>query len=160
MEDQQDSARLQFGSVWKNVQCLNIGEVEHLLRTAYMQSESLGNTKPHLEMAFKHSRRFSKFKDSQSLQELRMALEDWEAPSGTCSLQTESRLASFEQAQLVNLVPMDADEATSLIPSLDRFSPVDVSSILDILLSFTKTGQVGASSGIGGPRDLPTSLPY
>lgn len=145
MEDQQDAARLDFDGAWKNVQCLNICEVEQLLRTAYMQSEATSSTKPHLEMAFKHARRFSKFKDSQSSQELRMALDDWEAPLSEGSLSSEARLASFEQAQLVNLVPTDAEEAVALIPSLDRFSPVDISSVLDILMSFKKSGYTGAA---------------
>ena len=160
MDDQQDSARLEFDSVWKNVQCLNICEVEHLLRTAYMQGEASGNTKPHLEMAFKHARRFSKFKDSQVSQELRMALEDWEAPSSTGSIQSDIRLAPFEQAQLVNLVPSDADEAIALIPSLDRFSPVDISSVLEILMSFMKTGQAGGVSAVAGMSAQSAVLPY
>ena len=130
MEDQQDSAKLEFESIWKNAQCLNICEVEQLLKTPFLQGEAAGSTKPHLDMAFKHSRRFGKLKESQALQELRMALEDWEAPSSAGTQQVEWRLVPFEQAQLVNLVPSDSEEALSLIPSLDRFSPVDVSSLL------------------------------
>lgn len=140
MDDQQDSARLEFDSVWKSAQCLNICEIEQLLRGPYLQAEAAGDMKPHLETAYKHARRFSKLKDSQALQELRMALEDWEAPSSAGLQDTESKLVPFEQAQLLTLAPSDADEAMSLIPSLDRFSPVDVSSILDIIVTYMKTG--------------------
>lgn len=140
MEDQQDSAKLQFEGVWKTAQCLNICEVEQLLRGPFLQAEAAGDMKPHLESAFKHARRFGKLKDTQALQELRMALEDWETPSSAGSSENDVKLATFEQAQLINLAPGDADEAIALIPSLDRFSPVDVTSILDILATFMKTG--------------------
>ncbi len=140
MDDQQDSARLEFDKVWKSAQCLNTCEIEQLLRGPYLQAEASGDMKPHLETAYKHARRFSKLKDSQALQELRMALEDWEAPSSAGLQQSEAKLVQFEQAQLITLVPGDADEAISLIPSLDRFSPVDVSSILDIIVTYMKTG--------------------
>lgn len=142
MEDQQDSAQLELGSIWSNSQCLNICEVEQLLKTPYLHGEASGQSKPHLEMAFKHARRFGKLKDSQTLHELRMALDDWEAPSGSIS-EGSARLASFEQAQLVNLTPNDAEEAMALIPSLARFSPVDITSVLDVIASFMK-------SSIGG----------
>ena len=144
MEDQQDSAQLELGSVWTNAQCLNICEVEQLLKTPYLHGEASGQSKPHLEMAFKHSRRFGKLKDSQTLHELRMALDDWEAPSGSVG-ETNSRLASFEQAQLVNLTPNDAEEAVAMIPSLARFSPVDITSVLDIIASFMKSS-MGANA--------------
>ena len=138
MEDQQDSARLELGSTWGNAQCLNICEVEQLLKTPYLHGEASGQSKPHMEMAFKHARQFGKLKDAQTLHVLRMALDDWEAPSGSGSGPLDSRLASFEQAQLVNLTPNDAEEAVALIPSLSRFSSVDVSSVLDLLASFMK----------------------
>jgi DNA-directed RNA polymerase II subunit RPB4 len=138
MDDQQDSARLELGSVWSNAQCLNICEVEQLLKTPYLHGEASGQSKPHMEMAFKHARRFGKLKDSQTLHELRMALDDWEAPSGAVSGQIDARLASFEQAQLVNLTPNDPDEAVALIPSLCRFSAVDIATVLDIIASFMK----------------------
>ena len=110
-------------------------------------------------MAFKHSRRFGKLKESQALQELRMALEDWEAPSSAGTQQVEWRLVPFEQAQLVNLVPSDSEEAISLIPSLDRFSPVDVSSVLDIISSYMKTGSVGGAL-TQGDGSMSAMLPY
>lgn len=149
MEDLQDSANLEFDSIWKEAKCLNVCEVEQLLRTPYLQGEAVGATKPHLEMAFKHARRFSKLKDAQALAELRMALEDWEAPSSVGTAQSESRLTPFEQAQLVNLIPGDAEEAMSLIPSLLRFSPVDVGSVLDIITSFMKGGILPQSAPLG-----------
>lgn len=138
MEDQDDAANLQFASVWKQAQCLNICEVEQLLKVPFLQGEASGATKQHLEMAFKHARRFGRLKDSQALQELRMALEDWEAPSTSGSNVNDSRLAAFEQSQLVNLAPSDSDEAQALIPSLCRFSSVDISSLLDMIGSFMK----------------------
>ena len=149
MEDHQDSAKLEFDSIWKEAKCLNICEVEQLLKTPYLQGEAGGATKPHLEMAFKHARRFSKLRDAQALAELRMALEDWEAPSSVGTNQSDSKLSPFEQAQLVNLVPGDAEEAMSLIPSLLRFSPIDVASILDIISSFMKLGGAPGASIIG-----------
>jgi len=144
MEDQQDSAQLDFHGIWKNSRCLNICEVESELRIPFMHSEASGSTKPHLQMAYTHAKRFAKLRDQQSLQQLRGALEDWEAPHGSNANRgnetetSQSRLAPFELAQLVNLVPNDVDEAVSLIPSLERFSPVDLSSVLDTIASYMR----------------------
>jgi DNA-directed RNA polymerase subunit F len=155
MEDNQDSSRLGFDSVWKNAQCLNICEVEQLLRGPFVQSEASATTKPHLQMAYTHAKRFSKLRDPQAQQELRMALEDWEAAMNASSSnnreQSESRLAPFELAQIVNLVPNDVDEAISLIPSLDRFSPVDIAAVLELVSTYMKTG---------GPVTLAAPLSY
>lgn len=143
MEDKQDSASLEFDEIWKNAQCLNICEVEQLLKTPYLQGEASGISKAHLESAFKHARRFAKLKDTQALHELRTALEDWEAPSGASSGGAGSRLASFEQSQLVNLLPNDAEEAITLIPSLSRFSAIDISAVLDTIGSYVKGSGLG-----------------
>ena len=145
MEDRQDASRLEFDTIWKTSKCLNICEVEQLLKTPFLQGEASGQRKHHLELAFNHARRFSKLKDSQGLQELRMALEDWEAPSSSGINESDARLAPYEQAQLVNLLPADAEEAIALIPSLDRLSPVDISAVLDMIGSFIK-GLHGGSS--------------
>jgi hypothetical protein len=142
MDDQQDSARLELGSIWVTAQCLNLCEVEQLLKTPYLHAEASGLSKPHIELAFKHARRFGKMKDTQTLHELRMALDDWEALSGMNNGQTDIRLAPFEQAQLVNLTPNDADEARALIPSLSRFNAVDITSVLDVIASFMKTSVI------------------
>ena len=157
MDDQQESSRLEFDLTWKNAKCLNICEVEQLLKTPFLQGEASGQRKQHMELAFNHARRFSKLKDSQGLQELRMAIEDWEAPSSAGIDQAEARLAPFEQAQLVNLLPADAEEAISLIPSLERFSPIDISSLLEAIGSFIKGGSMASTlpsqytSGTGAP---------
>ena len=148
MAEQEDSAKLFFEGVWKHAQSLNICEVEQLLKVPFLQGEASGATKQHLDMAFKHARRFAKLKDTQALQELRMALEDWEAPSTSGSKVANSKLAGFEQAQLVNLVPSDSDEAQALIPSLSRFSPLDVASLLEMIGSFMKMSFPALGSGL------------
>jgi DNA-directed RNA polymerase II subunit RPB4 len=159
MDDQEDAGSLQFDIVWKNAQCLNICEVEQLLKVPYLQGEASGATKQHLETAFKHSRRFGKLKDSQALQELRMALEDWEAPSTSGSNVSDSKLAAFEQAQLVNLVPSDSEEAKALIPSLFRFSSIDITGLLDTIGSFMRTAVPAMSQNysLGGSGTAPLS---
>ncbi len=136
MEDTQDAGLLKFDLIWKTAQCLNICEVEQLLRGPALQQSS---QKGQLESAFKHARRFARLRDSQSLQELRITLEEWEAQSAV----GDNRLSPFEVAQLVNLVPSDVDEAKALIPSLDRFSPVDIGYVLETIQSFMKTGTGG-----------------
>ena len=147
MEDTQDSSKLEFDTVWKTARCMNICEVEQLLRPYFIQSEASGTTKPHLQMAYTHAKRFAKLRDTQAQEELRMALEDWEATMNASSREpSASRLAPFELAQLVNLVPNDVDEAVSLIPSLDRFSPIDIGVVLDIVSTYMKTGGPGDSS--------------
>jgi hypothetical protein len=153
MEDQQDSARLEFHQVWKNARCLNIGEVEERLRLPFMHGEASGSTKPHLQMAYTHAKRFAKLRDPQRLIEIRSALEEWEAPQGSAMQQDaneliQSRLVPFEVAQLVNLFPNDADEAVSLIPSLERFSPIDLTSVLDILQTYMRQGSSNTAANI------------
>lgn len=155
MEDQQDSANLDFHPTWRNARCLNICEVENELRQPFLLSEASGTTKSHLQMAYTHAKRFSKLRDLQSIQQLRSSLEDWEAPHGATGNQqsdadmSQVRLAPFEIAQLVNLVPTDVDEAVSLIPSLERFSPVDLTVVLD-----TIAGYMHPSSSLGGQISL------
>ena len=60
----------------------------------------------------------------------------------------------------MNLMPSDADEAIALIPSMIRFSPIDVASVLDVLNSFMKPGGVIASSMSQIDSAMGAPLPY
>ncbi|KAF4691609.1 hypothetical protein FOZ60_015189 [Perkinsus olseni] len=84
MEDHQDSAELNFDPVWQKAQCLNICEVEQLLRQPYARLVESGRSSAKtqcLEQSYKHALRFSKITDPEALTELRAALEDWEPPT-------------------------------------------------------------------------------
>jgi len=51
---------------------------------------------------------------------------------------TSDRPRQFESAQLKNLCPETADEAKSLIPSLERFSDIELQAWLDSLNELRK----------------------
>ena len=140
MDEDQDAGTLKFANFWKNAQSLNICEVESVLRGPFARMNSEGRTIGHLDKAYRHSLRFSRIRDVQALQQLRVALEDWEPPSSIGALvdTAELRLAPFEVAQFVNLVPADPDEAKALMPSLDRFSNSDILSVLEIIGQYSK----------------------
>ena len=139
MSDDFDAAALRFGDLWKTAQHLNICEVESVLRAPFSRMQP-SNPQPHLDRAYRHALRFSRIRDVQALQQLRVALEDWEPPSSLGSLVTDEsmRLVPFEVAQLVNLMPADAEEAKAVLPSLERFPAGDVLSLLEIMGSYAK----------------------
>ena len=138
--EDQDAASLKFVDFWKTAQHLNICEVESVLRGPFARMNAEGKLHPHLDKAYRHTLKFSRVRDVQALQQLRVALEDWEPPSSIGSLITDEslRLAPFEVAQLVNLMPADSEEAKALLPSLDRFQASDVLSVLEILGNYSK----------------------
>jgi DNA-directed RNA polymerase subunit F len=139
--DAYDAGTLQFPAFFANAQALNICEVESILRGPYSRSQT-AQEGSHLSRAYKHALKFSRIRDVQALQQLRIALEDWEPPSSLGAIVTseDSKLNPFEVAQLVNLMPVDVDETKALIPSLGRFTNSDVLSALEILGQYSKLG--------------------
>ncbi|EER16647.1 DNA-directed RNA polymerase II 16 kDa polypeptide, putative [Perkinsus marinus ATCC 50983] len=139
MEDHQDSAELNFDPVWQKAQCLNICEVEQLLRQPYARLVESGRTSAKtqcLEQSYKHALRFSKITDPEALTELRAALEDWEPPTAAQG----GKLHSFEMAQLVSLLPENASVAKSLIPSMSRYSDNDLDQLLADITTYKSFG--------------------
>jgi len=66
-----------------------------------------------------YCQRFAKFKNTESIVALRRLLND-------------KKLHQFELAALANLCPETADEAKSLIPSLEgRFNDEELNTLLD-----------------------------
>ena len=149
MDSQDDAATLQFSEIWKNAQGLNISEVESVLRGPFTRMTTEGKISQHLDRAYRHALKFSRIRDIQQLQQLRVNLEDLEPPSalGALAQDVDSvRLAPFEVSQLVNLMPTDADEAKSLMPSLTRFQNSDVMAALEILWNFSKLQMSGGAA--------------
>ena len=137
--DEQDAGGLRFSEFWRGAQHLNICEVESVLRGPFARMNAEKSARlPHLDRAYRHAFRFSKIRDVQALQQLRVALEDWEPPSsqGQTVVADMDRLAPFEVAQLVNLFPESPEIAKALLPSLDRFQNADINSILEFLGQF------------------------
>ena len=154
--DEQDAATLRFSEFWRGAQHLNICEVESVLRGPFARMTAEKKFLPHLDRAYRHAFRFSKIRDVQALQQLRVALEDWEPPSSQgAALLDSDRLAPFEVAQLVNLFPESPEIAKALLPSLDRFQNADINSILEILGQFAN---LQPPSTIASSNDFP-SLP-
>ena len=156
MDDTEDAATLKFSDFWKNAQSLNISEVESVLRGPFARMTNDGKISQHLDRAYRHSLRFSKIRDLQQLQQLRVNLEDWEPPSALGALAQDAdsvRLAPFEVSQMVNLMPTDAEEAKTLMPSLARFQNSDIMSALEILGNFSRL-QMGGGNAVAMPAEF------
>ena len=156
MDEKDDAARLQFSAEWQNAQCLNISEVESVLRGPFARMTTEGKISQHLDRAYRHALKFSRIRDLQQLQQLRVSLEDWEPPSALGALAQDAdsvRLVPFEVSQLVNLMPTDADEAKGLIPSLSRFQNSDVMAALEILGNYSKL-QMGGGNSLALPAEF------
>jgi DNA-directed RNA polymerase subunit F len=156
MEDKEDAATLQFSDFWATASSMNISEVESVLKGPYQRMANEGKISHHLQRAYLHALKFSRIRDVQQLQQLRVNLEDWEAPSAMGALQDnakQTRLDAFEISQIVNLMPTDADEAKALMPSLCRFQNSDVMAILEILGSYSKI-QLGGNNAIALPAEF------
>ena len=153
---EEDAATLQFSEFWQNAQSLNVSEVESVLRGPFTRMTSEGKISQHLDKSYRHALKFSRIRDLQQLQQLRVNLEDWEPPSSLGALAQDPhsvRLAPFEVSQLVNLMPADADEAKALMPSVGRFQTSDIMAVLEILGNFSRV-QIGGNNAVALPAEF------
>ncbi|GFR90040.1 DNA-directed RNA polymerase II subunit RPB4 [Elysia marginata] len=119
---EEDASELQFPKEFENAETLLISEVQMLLDHRKQQNESAEEEQEQSEVFMKtlnYCERFSKFKNRETIAAVRSSL-------------MQKKLHKFELATLANLCPETADEAKSLIPSLEgRFEEEELQQILD-----------------------------
>ncbi|CAH1723841.1 DNA-directed RNA polymerase II subunit Rpb4-like [Aphis gossypii] len=118
----EDAALLQFPKEFENAETLLISEVNMLLKFRKNQNESAEEEQEFSEVFNKtltYTEQCSKFKNKETIVAVR-------------NLLASKKLHKFELASIGNLCPQLADEAKSLIPSLeDRFDDDELQQILD-----------------------------
>ncbi|KAK3103170.1 hypothetical protein FSP39_016984 [Pinctada imbricata] len=119
---EEDASELQFPKEFENAETLLISEVQMLLEHRKQQNESAEEEQELSEVFMKtlnYTGRFSKFKNRETIAVVRQVLMN-------------KKLHKFEIAVLANLCPDNAEEAKSLIPSLEgRFEDDELQQILE-----------------------------
>jgi len=121
---EEDTGELTFPKEFDNAETLLISEVFMLLDHRKTQNDEAEEEQELSEVFMKtleYTRRFSKFKNRDMIASVRQLLQ-------------QSKFHKFELAALANLVPENAEEGKSLIPSLEgRFEDEDLQQILSDL---------------------------
>merc|ERR1712117_618091 len=121
-QQEEDASELLFPKEFENAETLLISEVQMLLNHRKQQNESAEEEQEFSEVFLKtlrYTERFSKFKNRETIAAVR-------------SLLMQKKLHKFELASLANLCPETAEEAKTLIPSLEgRFEDEELQAILD-----------------------------
>ncbi|KAJ3312398.1 RNA polymerase B [Boothiomyces sp. JEL0838] len=108
--EEENANTCEFGSEFQNVQCLLISEVKVLLEMNKERKKQQSGDDSISEMMQKtidYCQKFSRFKNKQTVKQIR-------------SLFPDDQYHEFEMAQLANLACESAEEAVTLIPSLQR----------------------------------------
>ncbi|XP_022908415.1 DNA-directed RNA polymerase II subunit Rpb4-like isoform X2 [Onthophagus taurus] len=119
---EEDAADLQFPKEFENAETLLISEVHMLLEHRKAQNESAEDEQEFSDVFMKtltYTDRFRKFKNKEVISAVR-------------NLLSQKKLHKFELAAIANLCPETAEEAKSLIPSLEgRFEDEDLQALLE-----------------------------
>eukprot|EP00040_Diaphanoeca_grandis_P011372 m.58274 g.58274 ORF g.58274 m.58274 type:complete len:148 (-) comp22525_c0_seq1:423-866(-) len=132
-EVEDNAAELQFGEVFgsANAVPLLISEVQFILEARQNMTEKKeeddgdeGNTSEVFQKTLDYAQRFGQFGNKVKVREVRKLL-------------TDTNLHAFEQAQLGNLCPQDAEEAKALIPSLgDRIDTLELEEVIEKMQAY------------------------
>ncbi|XP_003386979.1 PREDICTED: DNA-directed RNA polymerase II subunit RPB4-like [Amphimedon queenslandica] len=121
-ELQEDATELRFGKDFDTADALLVSEVKMLLEHRKAQHESQDDDQDLSEVFTKtldYCQTFSKYNSRETISAIRGALQ-------------KHKLHKFEVACLANLAPADADEAKTLLPSLQgRFDDLELNELLD-----------------------------
>ncbi|XP_062514310.1 DNA-directed RNA polymerase II subunit RPB4-like [Corticium candelabrum] len=122
--EEEDASELRFGKEFENAEALINSEVFMLLEHRKSQNDSTDEEQELSDVFVKtltYTQRFSRYKNRETIQAVRVLL-------------ARKQLHKFEQAALANLCPENADEAKSLIPSLEgRFDDSELQDLLEDL---------------------------
>ncbi|KZV74515.1 hypothetical protein PENSPDRAFT_194909 [Peniophora sp. CONT] len=102
--EEEDAGQLKLGSEFNEAGCLLISEVRYLLENRDKAAPDTAIFNKTLE----YVKTFAKFNTTDSAAAVRE------------TLRREEELTQFETAQIANLCPVDADEAKSVVPSLNN----------------------------------------
>ncbi|KAH7101808.1 HRDC-like protein [Auriculariales sp. MPI-PUGE-AT-0066] len=119
--EEEDAAVLKLGSEFNTAGCLLISEVQILLEH---KKDNAPDTAVY-NKTLDYVRTFSKFSTQENAQQVRMTLQ-------------QAGLTQFETAQIANLVPVDVDEAKSVIPSLSKLEDDRLQELLDQVQSLRR----------------------
>ncbi|KAL9643990.1 hypothetical protein ABK040_005458 [Willaertia magna] len=134
MMDNEDAETLNLGEDFKDKNCLTISEVAFILskKKEEMEKEKSDVINDVFEKSLHYAKRFSGGISSETKEAIRKYL-------ARVTLMNQSgekkKLHPFQIAQLANLLPGDAEEAQTLIPSLQEYSSSDIENILKELES-------------------------
>jgi len=119
---EEDAAELTFPKEFEDAETLLISEVRMLLEHRKSQNEQVEDEQKLSDVFMKtlgYTGRFSKFRNRETIASIRTLL-------------MQKKLHKFELAALANLCPESAEEARSLIPSLEgRFSEEELGGLLE-----------------------------
>jgi DNA-directed RNA polymerase II subunit RPB4 len=122
--EEEDASALRFGKEFESAEALINSEVFMLLEHRKSQNDSTDEEQELSDVFVKtltYTQRFSRYKNRETIQAVRALL-------------SRKQLHKFEQAALANLCPENADEAKSLIPSLEgRLDDSDLQELLEDL---------------------------
>jgi len=122
-QQEEDASDLVFPKEFENAETLLISEVQMLLEHRKHQNETAEDEQELSNVFMKtliYTQRFSKYKSRETIGAVRSLLMQ------------KKLLHKFEMASLANLCPENAEEAKSLVPSLEgRFEDEELNQILD-----------------------------
>ncbi|XP_047138146.1 DNA-directed RNA polymerase II subunit RPB4 [Hydra vulgaris] len=122
LPEEEDATELQFPKEFESAETLLNSEVFMLLEHRKAQNESVDDEQEMSDVFMKtlnYTQRFSRFKNRETIAQVR-------------GLLSKKKLHKFELACIANLCPENAEEARTLIPSLEgRFVEEELQQILD-----------------------------
>eukprot|EP00188_Purpureofilum_apyrenoidigerum_P003205 Plantae.Rhodophyta-Purpureofilum_apyrenoidigerum.ctg32916.p2 GENE.Plantae.Rhodophyta-Purpureofilum_apyrenoidigerum.ctg32916~~Plantae.Rhodophyta-Purpureofilum_apyrenoidigerum.ctg32916.p2 ORF type:complete len:153 (-),score=41.13 Plantae.Rhodophyta-Purpureofilum_apyrenoidigerum.ctg32916:624-1043(-) len=125
----EDAAELRLGPEFdpKQATALMICEAHALLQTKLQRGEVSDDVQSVFRKTLAYTERFDRVRERENIHAIRERLDRQEG------------LHPFERAQIVNLLPENAEEAKSIIPSLQKKMNEDVlNHLLQDLASFTQ----------------------
>jgi len=122
VQEEEDATELQFPKEFESAETLLNSEVFMLLEHRKAQNENADDEQEMSDVFMKtlnYTQRFSRFKNRETIAQVR-------------GLLSKKKLHKYELASIANLCPETAEEAKSLIPSLEgRFDDEELQQILD-----------------------------
>ncbi|XP_064384228.1 DNA-directed RNA polymerase II subunit Rpb4-like [Halichondria panicea] len=119
--DDEDATELKFGKDFESADALLVSEVKMLLEHRKVQYETQEEDTDQSQVFLKtleYTQRFSKYNSKETIKAVRETLQ-------------KQKLHKFEIAALANLCPATAEEARTLLPSLEgRFDELELGEIL------------------------------
>ncbi|EFC48219.1 predicted protein [Naegleria gruberi] len=134
VDEQEVSERLELGD-FKDRQCLTISEVAQMLskKKEEVEQEQTDYINDVFDKSLTYARRFGGGLSVETTMAIKSALG--RATVTLKDSQERRKLQPFQIAQLANLMPGDAEEAATLIPSLKAFDETEIGNLLKDLES-------------------------
>lgn len=133
-ELEEDATLLRLGPDLTTADCLFVSEIYMLL-----SQTDHPHTTDVFDKTLAYATRFSKFKNRETVKQVRRLFDNVvEPPANAPPGAAPQKLAEFELASLCSLCPETAEEAVTLIPSLENFEDADLEKILSDMTNLRK----------------------